>query len=149
MLVFVGNYGHYAKFADQMVKILDYRPLELAIKLEQIFKQEFDRISYYDLIAYSEITKSLLVVFKDSDQNIIDQEKGIVSDASNEDASENQEEEKVDSKKSGVTDPAKLAAQLLKKQSTQKKGAATAAKGGKVGATKKSQTTKPVQKEED
>ena len=50
-----------------IIKVLNYRPLEMTQKLEKIFKEEFDRISFYDLMMYSEVSKDLLNVFNERD----------------------------------------------------------------------------------
>ena len=49
-------------------------------KLEKIFVAEFDRISFYDLMLYSEVSKDLLNVFKDKDQAIVKKELGAHAD---------------------------------------------------------------------
>lgn len=49
----------------------------MAHKLEKIFVEEFDRISFYDLMYYSEITKDLLNVFNAKDAAIIKKELSI------------------------------------------------------------------------
>lgn len=46
-----------------MAAILDYKPIEMVHKLDALFREEFDRISHYDLVFYAEITKDLLTVF--------------------------------------------------------------------------------------
>ena len=46
----------------------------MATKLEKIFIEEFDKISYYDLMYYSEISKDLLNVFSARDATIIKKE---------------------------------------------------------------------------
>lgn len=57
----------FTAFIDDIVKILNYKPLEMIQKLERIFTEEFDRISFYDLMFYSEISKDLLNVFSARD----------------------------------------------------------------------------------
>jgi len=64
-------------FIDDIAIIMNYKPLEMAQKLEKIFTEEFDRISFYDLMMYSEVSKDLLNVFKDRDQVIIKRELAV------------------------------------------------------------------------
>lgn len=64
-------------FIGDLAKILNYKPLEMTNKLEKIFVEEFDRISFYDLMYYSEITKDLLNVFNAKDAAIIKKELSI------------------------------------------------------------------------
>ncbi len=68
LLVLLGIYGKLELFIADIAKILTYKPLELIAKLEILFEREFDRISYYDLMFYSEMTKDLLTVFNDKDK---------------------------------------------------------------------------------
>ena len=60
-----------------IIKVLNYKPLEMAQKLEKIFKEEFDKISFYDLMMYSEVSKDLLHVFDDKDKETIKKELGV------------------------------------------------------------------------
>ena len=64
-------------FIDDIATIMNYKPLEMAQKLEKIFTEEFERISFYDLMMYSEVSKDLLNVFKDRDQVIIKRELAV------------------------------------------------------------------------
>lgn len=63
-------------FLGDLAKVLDYKPFEMLLKLENLFKDEFDRISHYDLMFYSEITKDLLTVFNKVDSKIYNEELG-------------------------------------------------------------------------
>lgn len=67
MLILLGQQGHLNLFIERMVTILAYEPIQLLDKLQELFNQEFSRISHYDLIFYSEITKDLLTVFDEKD----------------------------------------------------------------------------------
>ncbi len=60
-----------------IIKVLNYKPLEMAQKLEKIFKEEFEKISFYDLMMYSEVSKDLLHVFDDKDKETIKKELGV------------------------------------------------------------------------
>jgi hypothetical protein len=66
-----------------IIKVLNYKPLEMAQKLEKIFKEEFDKISFYDLMMYSEVSKDLLHVFDDKDKETIKKELGVQQEESN------------------------------------------------------------------
>ena len=46
-----------------MVPIFNYRPIEKLEKLEVLLEHEFERISHYELMYYSEISKNLFGVF--------------------------------------------------------------------------------------
>ena len=46
----------------EMLPLFDYRPVEMLDKLETLLKNEFDRISHYDLMAYSEMCKDMLKI---------------------------------------------------------------------------------------
>ncbi len=63
-------------FINDIATLLQYRPLEMATKLKALFTQEFDRISFYDLQLYSDITKDLLIVFKEKDDEDAKNELG-------------------------------------------------------------------------
>lgn len=60
-----------------LIKVLNYKPLEMTQKLEKIFKEEFEKISFYDLMMYSEVAKDLLHVFDDKDKELIKRELGV------------------------------------------------------------------------
>jgi len=64
-------------FIGDVVTILNYKPLEMVNKLERIFREEFDRISFYDLMLYSEVSKDLLNVFRERDQGVVKRELGV------------------------------------------------------------------------
>ena len=65
--VALANQNLIASLMPDIIKVLNYRPLEMAHKLEKIFREEFDRISFYDLMMYSEVSKDLLNVFSERD----------------------------------------------------------------------------------
>jgi hypothetical protein len=64
-------------YLGDLAKILSYKSLEMAQKLEKIFIEEFDRISFYDLMMYSEVSKDLLNVFKERDLATIKRELAV------------------------------------------------------------------------
>ena len=64
-------------FIDDIATIMNYKPLEMAQKLEKIFLEEFERISFYDLMMYSEVSKNLLNVFKDRDMAVVKRELAV------------------------------------------------------------------------
>jgi len=51
-----------------MVPIFDYKPIQMLNKMEQLLQQEFDKMSHYDVMFYSEISKDLLKLFGTRDQ---------------------------------------------------------------------------------
>lgn len=138
-------------YIADLAELLSYKPLEMAQKLERIFIQEFDKIHFYDLMHYAEITKDLLTAFTERDQATFRRELGVKSsvDESQEvgSASSQVEEEKT----SADVDPSKLLAQMLKQQAAQKK--ATAATKKPVVAAKpapvKATSTKKAQPKEE
>lgn len=46
---------------------MNYKPLEVATKLIKLFEKEFDKITFYNLMFYSDMARDLLNVFKDKD----------------------------------------------------------------------------------
>ena len=48
--------GHLETIIVSMGPILNYKPIEMIEKLENLFISEFDKISHYDLVLYSEMT---------------------------------------------------------------------------------------------
>ena len=61
------------KILPQMVPIFDYKPIQMLNKMEVLLQQEFDRISHYDLMFFSEMSKDLLKLFgpRDLQSNIV------------------------------------------------------------------------------
>lgn len=51
-----------------MVPIFDYKPIQMLNKMEFLLHQEFDRISHYDLMFYSEMSKDLFKLFGKRDE---------------------------------------------------------------------------------
>lgn len=70
MAIVLASQDGFGLFINDLTFILDYKPIEMILKIESLFRQEFDRISHYDLMFYAEITKDLLTVFKDVDAKI-------------------------------------------------------------------------------
>lgn len=77
MATFLAYYGGVELFMEKFVPILDYKPFELLQKLENLFTEEFDRISHYDLMFYSEICKDLQSVYSKVDSKLYQEELGI------------------------------------------------------------------------
>jgi hypothetical protein len=75
--VTLANQNLIGALMPDITKILNYKPLEMTQKLEKIFREEFDRISFYDLMMYSEVSKDLLNVFNERDSEIIKKELGV------------------------------------------------------------------------
>jgi len=55
--------GHLDKFITYVSPVFSYSPLERLETLEALLTQEFDKISHYDLVYFSEITKGLAGTF--------------------------------------------------------------------------------------
>jgi hypothetical protein len=51
-----------------MMPIFNYKPVEMLDRLETLLNNEFDRISHYDLLFYSEMTKDMLSMYKEQDE---------------------------------------------------------------------------------
>jgi hypothetical protein len=122
-------------FIDDIAKIMNYKPLEMAQKLEKIFLEEYERISFYDLMMYSEVSKDLLNVFKDRDLAVVKKELAVQQDAEASVAGQAeqavQEEEK---EEAPPVDPSKLTAMLLKQAAAKKKAEAAKKPAGKPAA---------------
>lgn len=50
-----------------MVPIFNYKPIEKLEKFEQMLVNEFEKISHYELLYYSEISKNLEGLFDGKD----------------------------------------------------------------------------------
>lgn len=72
--VALASQGLLGSFIDDIVKILNYKPLEMITKMETVITEEFDRISFYDLMHYSEVSRDLLKVFDERDAATIKRE---------------------------------------------------------------------------
>jgi hypothetical protein len=57
--------GQLAALIPQMMPIFNYKPIEMLDKLEKLLNSEFERISHYDLLFYSEMTKDMLSMYKE------------------------------------------------------------------------------------
>lgn len=121
-------------YIADLADLLSYKPLEMAQKLERIFQQEFDKIHFYDLMHYAEITKDLLTAFTERDQNTLKRELGIKSAIQEDNGDSSQVEE--ESKENSEVDPAKLLASMLKQQAAAKKAATATKKPTTVAAAK-------------
>ena len=72
--VVLASQNQLNSFIGDIAQILNYKPLELVTKLEKVITEEFDRISFYDLMFYSEVSKDLLKVFSARDAATIRRE---------------------------------------------------------------------------
>jgi hypothetical protein len=72
--VALASQGLFVRFIGDLVQVLNYKPLEMVTKLEKVISEEFDRISFYDLMFYSEVSRDLLKVFDEKDAAIIKRE---------------------------------------------------------------------------
>jgi hypothetical protein len=51
VLTMLGWAGELETILIEISPVLDYKPIEMLEKLENLYLQEFDRISHYDLMA--------------------------------------------------------------------------------------------------
>ncbi len=65
MLVALAWSGHLDKFITHVSPVFSYSSIERLETLEALLIQEFDKISHYDLVYFSEITKGLAGTFDD------------------------------------------------------------------------------------
>ena len=70
MLICLGWQGYLGDYIGKLVTILDYRPVELAVKLRATIKREASVIGPYDMMFYSEVTKDLLKLHDEKDSEI-------------------------------------------------------------------------------
>ena len=49
----MGWQGHLIDYIEDLTKILNYKPIELAIRLKELVKKEASSIGFYDLLFYS------------------------------------------------------------------------------------------------
>lgn len=130
VLVFISWAGFLEKLLPQMVPIFEYKPIQMLNKMEFILKQEFDTISHYDLMFYSEMSKDLIRLFSTRDivseqralrmpDQAAEEEKGAPADV---------EEPKV---QADLAKPMDLAAALAAKRGKKSKDAKKAKKATK------------------
>ena len=142
ILICVGWQGYLADFIGDLVKVLNYRPMELAVKLRATLQREAAAIGPYDMMFYSEVTKDLLKLFDEKDASILKNElQSTSAEAGAEGSAE--EEKKTDSQKAAAEPvaamtPAQMQALMMKQMAAAGKGkkaaAKPAAKGGAAGA---------------
>ena len=83
--------------------ILNYKPVELTVKLRAMIKKEASVIGPYDMMFYSEVTKDLSKLLDEKDQQIYQSElQTSKKQESTAEISSNKEEQK-----SGASEPAK------------------------------------------
>ena len=128
--------GQMETLLPEMVPIFDYKPIQMLNKMEGLLHQDFDRISHYDLMFYSEMSKDLLKLFASRDS--VTERQALRQPDQNE-AEEEKKEEPAQPEESKVKvdleKPVDLAAALAargKKGKDKKKGK-KAAKGKKDG----------------
>ena len=63
ILICLGWAGELEKMLPSMESIFNYKPIQMLDKMEELLKSEFDRISHYDLMFYSEMSKDLIQIF--------------------------------------------------------------------------------------
>jgi hypothetical protein len=74
MLICLGWQGFLADFIGELVALLNYRPVELAVKLQETVEREASAIGPYDMMFYSEVTKDLLKLLDGKDAEILRRE---------------------------------------------------------------------------
>ena len=57
--------GQLGELIPKMMPIFNYKPIEMIDKFEKLLNSEFERISHYDLLFYSEMTKDMLSMYKE------------------------------------------------------------------------------------
>jgi len=67
VLILLSWAGQMEKLLPEMVPVFDYKPIQMLNKMEVLLNAEFDRISHYDLMFYSEMSKDLIRLFGDRD----------------------------------------------------------------------------------
>lgn len=70
MLVCLGWQGYLVQYIDKLMLLLNSRPLELAVKMKDLIKKEASSIGIYDMMFYSEMSKDLMNLFSEKDQEI-------------------------------------------------------------------------------
>jgi len=68
MLICLGWQGYLGDFIGKLVTILNYKPVELTVKLRAMIEKEASVIGPYDMMFYSEVTKDLSKLLDDKDQ---------------------------------------------------------------------------------
>lgn len=100
MLICLGWQGYLADYIGRLVTLLDYKPVELAVKLRALIEKEGRAIGPYDMIFYSEVSKDLQKLLGDKDQEIARHEIETTKASSNDqDAEGAADEEKIPEKK--------------------------------------------------
>jgi len=128
--------GFLETFITHFVPILNYKPVELLDKMENLLKSEFERINHYDLMFFSEVTRDLAHTFKAKDVEnrkvaLAIQEKVVVVEE------EEKKEEVAAPKAAAAAKPVDLKSLMKKAASAKKKAPAKGAKGKKGAATSK------------
>jgi hypothetical protein len=150
MLICLGWQGYLSSYIGKLVDVLNYRPIELTVKLRAMIKKEAGSIGPYDLMFFSEVTKDLSKLLEEKDKQIAQSEMHSATGAAAEGSSEAPgEEEKAQEKKPDVKamTPAQMQAALMKKMAEAKKakkGPAGKGAAGAKGAGKK-EPPKPAQ----
>jgi hypothetical protein len=70
MLICLGWQGYLENYIPKLVLILNYKPIELTVKLREMVKKEASSISPFDMEFYSEVTKDLQLVLGEKDAEI-------------------------------------------------------------------------------
>ena len=162
MLICLGWQGYLESYLPKIVKILDFKPLELAGQLQTQIIKEQEAIGPYDMMFYAQMAKDLMGnVFKQKDEEIVRKEINLGSEAAErkgeeerkqaEEQKQKEEEEKKEEKKEEPKKKmtvAQMQAAAMKMAASKKKAAkgGAGAKGGK-GAAKAPPKQEPAKEE--
>jgi hypothetical protein len=156
MLVCLGWQGYLGHYIGKLVTILNYRPVELAVKLRATIEKEASVMGPYDMMFYSEVTKDLLKLLNEKDEEIEKHELQTSQQAQPATVGPvggQPEEQKTEAKKAAPVEstkamtPAQLQAAMMKKMAATGKGKKGGAKGGaaaKGGAKPAAAAAKPA-----
>lgn len=70
MLICLGWQGYLSEYISKLVVLLDYKPIELAVKLKQLIEKEKSAIGPYDMMFYAAMSRDLQQLFSEKDTQI-------------------------------------------------------------------------------
>jgi hypothetical protein len=68
MLICLGWQGYLSDYIGKLVVLLDYKPVELAVKLRELVEKEASAIGPYDMMFYAAVSKDLQQLLGDKDR---------------------------------------------------------------------------------
>lgn len=140
ILTCVGWAGFLEQILANVEPLINYKPIQMLDKFEQLLNQEFETISHYDLMAYSDLSKGLVKMYDSSDEDLI--KKALRLDSVNQIQEEEEKKEDLEPVaaepviQADLEKPIDLAAALKLKMKSKK-----TAKGSKKGKKGKSSST--------